>query len=119
MPQKPSSESWPVVRKSHLPVAPTPLLGRAQETDTLRNLLLQHRVRLITLTGPGGVGKTRLALEVATGLREDFDEVFFVPLSSLRDPDLVLSAIVQALGLQVLETPTLLEQLKAFLHSHS
>jgi predicted ATPase/DNA-binding CsgD family transcriptional regulator len=115
-PQNPSSESRPAARTSHLPVALTPLLGRAQETEALRHLLHQHRVRLITLTGPGGVGKTRLALEVATGLREDFDEVFFVPLSSLRDPGLVLSAIAQALGLQVVATPTLLEQLIAFLH---
>jgi predicted ATPase/DNA-binding CsgD family transcriptional regulator len=106
------------VRKSHLPVALTPLLGRAQEIDTLRHLLHQHRVRLITLTGPGGVGKTRLALEVATGLRDDFAEVFFVPLASLRDPTLVLSAIAQALGLQAVQNSTLVEQLEAFSHEH-
>ena len=106
------------MRKSHLPVALTPLLGRAQEIDTLRHLLHQHRVRLITLTGPGGVGKTRLALEVVAGLHDDFAEVFFVPLASLRDPTLVLSTIAQALGLQAVQNSTLVEQLEAFSHEH-
>jgi predicted ATPase/DNA-binding CsgD family transcriptional regulator len=83
--------------------------------DTLQQLLRHTEVRLVTLTGPGGVGKTRLALQVATGLIEDFAEVFFVPLSSLLDLALVPSAIARVLGLKEAEAQTLLEQLKEYL----
>ena len=54
----------------------------------------------MTLTGPGGVGKTRLAMEVASGLDADFDAVAFVPLAAVRDPDLLSVTIARALGLQ-------------------
>ena len=85
-----------------LPVAPpTPLLGREPEVTAVLSLLEKGEARLLTLTGPGGVGKTRLALEVAGGAKEMFtDGVAFVALASLNDADLVLSTIFRTLGLQ-------------------
>jgi predicted ATPase/DNA-binding NarL/FixJ family response regulator len=74
-------------------------LGRADELDRARRLLRRADVGLLTLTGAGGSGKTRLALEVAAGLREDFpDGVVFVPLAALTRDEQVLPAIAQALG---------------------
>jgi predicted ATPase/ATP/maltotriose-dependent transcriptional regulator MalT len=102
--------------KHNLPIQPTPLVGREQTVMSACRHLQRPDVRLLTLTGPAGVGKTRLALQVATELLDDFaDGVFFVPLASLRDPDLVVPTIAHTLELQ--ESPDLpfFHVLKAYL----
>src|SRR5581483_2823093 len=84
-----------------LPRPLSPLIGREREEAALVHLLRRDAVRLATLTGPAGVGKTRLALQVAHSSLEAFpDGVVFVPLEAIREPKLVISAIVQVLGLQ-------------------
>lgn len=84
-----------------LPPQLTPFVGREREQALVTHLLDREDVRLLTLTGPGGVGKTRLALQVAAGLRNRFHAgVWFVSLASVRDPGLVLSTLAQALGIR-------------------
>jgi predicted ATPase len=91
------------LNQSNLPLQPTPLVGRERE---LRELLeLVHGNRLVTLTGPGGSGKTRLALHVAAELVDDFaDGVWFVSLAPLRDPELLESTIADVLGASDLQS---------------
>ena len=84
-----------------LPRFLSPLVGRTREIATLEALLRRADVPLVTLTGPGGVGKTRLAVAAAEELGDQFaDGVAFVPLGPIRDPALVLPTIAQALGLR-------------------
>src|SRR5215469_15262813 len=86
---------------NNLPLQPTPFLGREKEVDALQQLLLREGSRLVTLTGPGGIGKTRLALQVAAEVSELFpDGTWFVSLAPISDPDLVLPTLSQTLGLR-------------------
>ena len=86
---------------SNLPLQPTPFIGREREVDELVELVESGTRRLVTLTGAGGSGKTRLAVEVAARLLPAFlDGVWWVPLQSLADPDLVLPTIASAVGTQ-------------------
>jgi predicted ATPase len=86
---------------TNLPVLRDPLIGRSQELEVARTLLLRDDVGLVTLTGVGGSGKTRLALEVARRAQDEFDDgVFFVSLAPLSDPFLVASTIARTLDLQ-------------------
>src|SRR5207237_7111985 len=83
-----------------LPLALTVLVGRDADVETLRHWLADPAARLITLTGPGGVGKTRLALELARAIAEEGStRVIFVSLAPIQDPAFVASAIAEALGL--------------------
>jgi predicted ATPase/class 3 adenylate cyclase len=100
-------------RPNNLPIQPTVLIGRERELEMVRERLLRPEVRLLTLTGPGGTGKTRLGLQAAAELLEDFpDGVFFVPLAAIGDPGLVPSTIAQALGVGEVGEKPLIETLK-------
>jgi predicted ATPase/class 3 adenylate cyclase/Tfp pilus assembly protein PilF len=103
-------------RPNNLPRQPTAFVGREAEVRQVVDLLRREEVELLTLTGPGGTGKTRLALQAAAELLEDFaDGVFFVPLAPLTASDLVPSAIASALGLRDEGERPLVARLQSFL----
>lgn len=101
----------------YLPADLTPFIGREEEVDRLADLLRHSAARLVTLVGPGGVGKTRLAAQVARRLHSDFREgSWWVSLAGISEPPLVLQAIAHALQLQEQPGSSLLEQVKVVLH---
>jgi predicted ATPase/DNA-binding CsgD family transcriptional regulator len=100
--------------RHNLPVQITSFVGRRREIDEIRRLL--EDVHLLTLTGPPGTGKTRLALHVAAGLLDDFtDGIFFIDLAPIRDPQLVAITIANALGVRETGELSLIETLKSYL----
>jgi predicted ATPase/class 3 adenylate cyclase len=103
-------------RPNNLPVQPTPLIGREREIEAVWALLQRDAVRLVTLTGPGGIGKTRLALQIAADRIDEFPNgAFLVALAPISDPGLVPSAIAQALGIGAAGGAMLLQSVKEYL----
>ena len=85
---------------NNLPLQATPLIGREREVEAVCGLLRSPETRLLTLLGPGGTGKTRVGLQVAAELVDDFEDgVFFVPIAAITDPTLVAPTIARVLGL--------------------
>jgi predicted ATPase/class 3 adenylate cyclase/Flp pilus assembly protein TadD len=105
---------------NNLPLQPTPLVGREREVEEIVGRLRSEEVRLLTLTGPGGTGKTRLALQVGADLLEEFDDgVFFVSLATITDPELVPSSIAGPLRVRESAEQPLMETIKSYLqHKH-
>jgi predicted ATPase/class 3 adenylate cyclase len=103
-------------QRTNLPSQPTALIGREREIADVATLLRRADVHLVTLSGPGGTGKTRLALQVAAELLDEFaDGVYFVDLAPFSDSNLVATAIAQTLGVKERGGRPLLEELKASL----
>jgi predicted ATPase/transcriptional regulator with XRE-family HTH domain len=118
----PSGESPPAVKSTlppvNLPKALTPFIGREPELSTLDQLLCDPQCSLLTIVGPGGIGKTRLAIEVATRQRNIFpDGVWFAPLAPLSSSDYLIPAIADALKFRFQGPATPQEQLLNYLHN--
>jgi predicted ATPase/DNA-binding CsgD family transcriptional regulator len=113
-----SQDDQPADLSGRLPTPLNALIGRENEIIKVHTLLTRDDVRLVTLTGPGGVGKTRLALTVAAGLAESFaDGVAYVPLAPVQDESLVLAAIADRLDVQESGVQPLTEDIIARLGS--
>jgi predicted ATPase/class 3 adenylate cyclase len=103
-------------RPNNLPLQPTPLVGREREVAEIADRVQSEGARLLTLTGPGGTGKTRLALQAAADLLEEFEDgVFFVALATITDPELVPSTIAVPLGVKESAEQPLTESLRGYL----
>jgi predicted ATPase/class 3 adenylate cyclase len=113
-------ETFPALRtldatQNNLPTQMTSFVGRGAEVSEGKRLLMS--ARLLTLTGPGGIGKTRLSLQIAAESAQQFTAgVYFVPLSAVRDPELVASAVAQVLGVPVSGSRTPIEGVVEHLH---
>ena len=106
----------PQTRPSNLPIQRTTFLGRDRELAAVKELLLRPDVHLVTLTGPGGIGKTRLGLQAAEEVAQRFPSgVYHIPLATVSDPKLIAPAIVQTLGLRPTGGQSPLDSLKEFL----
>jgi predicted ATPase len=108
--------------KHNLPAQPTQFIGRQAEITSVKNLLMRDSqdIRLVTLTGPGGTGKTRLALQVASELADRFtDGVYFVDLAPIREPEAVPAALARAVGLREKSDRPLFDEIKAQLRDRT
>jgi predicted ATPase len=99
-----------------LPAPLSPFVGREREVRNAITLLSQREVRLLTLTGPGGIGKTRLSLQVALGLVDHFvDGVYFIDLAAIREPALVVLAVAKILDVHEACDEPLAESVRQYL----
>lgn len=104
------------LRPNNLPAQVTPFIGREKEIAAITQLLVRDDVRLLTLVGPGGTGKTRLALQTAADMTDEFEDgVFFVALAPITDPQLFAVAVAQAIGIHEDAGQSLLAGLKLYL----
>jgi predicted ATPase len=102
--------------RNNLPLQPTPLVGREKEVAEVCERFSRPEVRLLTLTGAGGTGKTRLGLQVAAELTDEFEDgVFFVSLAAISDPELVLPEVAGTLGVKEAAEQPLLESLENYI----
>ena len=109
--------SPPKAHHSHLPVPPTPLVGREHELNLIPKQLLEPACRMLTLTGQGGIGKTRLAIEIGRNLESHFpDGVHFIPLAGVGSSESILPAIADVLQLGFSGPADLMVQLTNILH---
>jgi predicted ATPase len=100
----------------NLPAQPTPFIGREAEVNAVRKLFDNQDVRLVTLTGPGGTGKTRLGLKLSADLLDDFpDGVYFIPLAEITETSSVIPRIAQLLGVREYSGRPMVETLKDYL----
>jgi predicted ATPase/class 3 adenylate cyclase len=107
-------------RPTNLPIQPSPFVGRSEEVEYIVTMLERPDVRLLTLTGPGGSGKTRLALEAGAASIDGFKHgVFFVSLAAITDPDLIASSIATALKVREVPGHPVLETLKEHLRDRA
>jgi predicted ATPase/class 3 adenylate cyclase len=103
--------------RNNLPLQPTPLIGREKEVSEVCDLLRTEETRLLTLTGPGGTGNTRVALQAAADLLEDFpDGTYFVSLATLTEAELLLPAVAEMVGVREVGEQPLDETLKDYFH---
>jgi predicted ATPase/RsiW-degrading membrane proteinase PrsW (M82 family) len=103
-------------RAGNLPEPATPVVGRERELSEVKELLRQRDVRVVTLLGPGGTGKTRLSIELATQLRDEYGSgVFFCPVATITEPEIAVSAIAQTLEVRERPGEPVLEPLKDYL----
>lgn len=110
-------QSRSLVRAEHLPIQLTPFIGRADEVTEIRELLTAPACRLLTLVGPGGIGKTRLAIQVATELLNNFSHgVYFIPLQPIQSVEFLISAVADSLGFPLRGQEDAEVQLLTYLH---
>ena len=110
-----ASAPWRTLRRqfTNLPAQPNPLFGREEAVEAIRQRLLQEPVRLLTLVGPPGIGKTRLGIAAATQLAADYEHgVVFISLAAFTDPNQVVTGLAKALAIKEAGGTTLFERLK-------
>src|SRR5688500_17042379 len=101
LPKQPSERAEPRLLNHNCPAQPTPVIGREREVTEVSEMLLRPDVRLLTLIGPPGIGKTRLGIEVARSLLDRFEHgVYFVDLAPISDYTLVIPTISRLLGIR-------------------